>query len=182
MPHGARADLLVVSAALPDGGTGLFLVAGDASGLDPHRLRAPTTAAARPASRSTAPPPPRWAPPPTRPPSSPPPSTRARIAAGNEAVGAMEFALDATSEYLKSRKQFGVPLKTFQALTFRAADMYVSLELASSVAVWATMVLASGAARRQEVAERGRARRPAGQPGRRGTSARRRSSCTAASR
>src|SRR6187549_222754 len=31
--HGARADRLVVSAALPDGGTGLFLVAGDASGL-----------------------------------------------------------------------------------------------------------------------------------------------------
>ncbi len=44
----------------------------------------------------------------------------ARIAAGMEAVGAMQFALDATSEYLKSRKQFGVPLKTFQALTFRA--------------------------------------------------------------
>jgi alkylation response protein AidB-like acyl-CoA dehydrogenase len=63
-----------------------------------------------------------------------------------EAVGAMEFALSATSEYLRSRKQFGVPLKTFQALTFRAADMYVSLELAHSVALWATMVLASGSA------------------------------------
>jgi alkylation response protein AidB-like acyl-CoA dehydrogenase len=66
------------------------------------------------------------------------------VAAANEALGAMQFALQATSEYLKSRKQFGVPLKTFQALTFRAADMYVSLELATSVAVWATMVLASG--------------------------------------
>ena len=56
----------------------------------------------------------------------------------------MEVALTATSEYLKSRKQFGVPLSTFQALTFRAADMYVSLELARSVTLWATMVLASG--------------------------------------
>ena len=28
VPHGARADVLVVSAALPDGGTGLFVVAG----------------------------------------------------------------------------------------------------------------------------------------------------------
>ena len=37
-----------------------------------------------------------------------------------------------------------MPLKTFQALTFRAADMYVSLELATSVATWATMVLESG--------------------------------------
>jgi alkylation response protein AidB-like acyl-CoA dehydrogenase len=68
----------------------------------------------------------------------------ARIAACNEAVGAMEVALSTTSEYLKSRKQFGVTLNTFQALTFRAADMYVSLELARSVAVWASMVLASG--------------------------------------
>ena len=33
VPHGARADRLVVSAALPDGGTGLFLVDGDAAGL-----------------------------------------------------------------------------------------------------------------------------------------------------
>ena len=43
-----------------------------------------------------------------------------------------------------TRKQFGVPLKTFQALTFRAADMYVSLELARSMALWATLVLADG--------------------------------------
>src|SRR4051794_826511 len=33
VPHGARADLLVVSAVLDSGATGLFLVAGDASGL-----------------------------------------------------------------------------------------------------------------------------------------------------
>ncbi len=79
----------------------------------------------------------------------------ARIAAANEAVGAMESALDATTEYLKSRKQFGVPLKTFQALTFRAADMYVSLELARSVTAWATMVL--DAATRRDVGRRGRA-------------------------
>src|SRR4051794_7324495 len=32
VPHGARADLLVVSAALPSGGTGLFLVTPDAAG------------------------------------------------------------------------------------------------------------------------------------------------------
>ena len=31
VPHGARADLLVVSAALPDGGTGLFVVDGAAA-------------------------------------------------------------------------------------------------------------------------------------------------------
>ena len=68
--------------------------------------------------------------------------TIARIVACNEALGAMEVSLDATTSYLTSRKQFGVTLNTFQALSFRAADMYVSLELARSLAIWATMVLA----------------------------------------
>src|SRR5436190_16456161 len=36
-----------------------------------------------------------------------------------EAVGAMKFACDATLEYLKTRKQFGVPIGTFQALQHR---------------------------------------------------------------
>ncbi len=68
----------------------------------------------------------------------------ARIMAANTAVGAMETALRTTCGYLTSRKQFGVTLNTFQALTFRAADMYVSLELATSVVSWATMVLQTG--------------------------------------
>jgi alkylation response protein AidB-like acyl-CoA dehydrogenase len=75
-----------------------------------------------------------------------------RITACNEAIGLMEVALDITSSYLKSRKQFGVTLNTFQALTFRAADMYVSLELARSVALWATMVLADGSGEEASVA------------------------------
>ena len=41
VPHGARADVLVVSAALPDGGTGLFVVDADAAGADPRRLPHP---------------------------------------------------------------------------------------------------------------------------------------------
>ena len=56
----------------------------------------------------------------------------------------MQTALEQTTEYLKTRKQFGVPLSTFQALTFRAADMYVELELARSVVTWATLVLLDG--------------------------------------
>jgi alkylation response protein AidB-like acyl-CoA dehydrogenase len=151
VPHGSRADRLVVSARVEGSGTGLFLVAGDAPGLT--RTGYPTHdggRAARVAFDTT--------------PAAPLGEAGAdataaiasaldatRIAAGMQAVGAMQFALDATSEYLKSRKQFGVPLKTFQALTFRAADMYVSLELAHSVALWATMVLAEGSA--DEVSE-----------------------------
>lgn len=56
----------------------------------------------------------------------------------------MEIALDITTAYLKTRKQFGVTLNTFQALKFRAADMYVSLELAKSMVLWATLVLDAG--------------------------------------
>ena len=43
-----------------------------------------------------------------------------------EAVGAMKFACDTTLEYLKTRKQFGVPVGTFQALQHRIVDMYIS--------------------------------------------------------
>ncbi|MFT3898959.1 MAG: acyl-CoA dehydrogenase family protein [Gordonia sp. (in: high G+C Gram-positive bacteria)] len=61
-----------------------------------------------------------------------------------EAVGAMQRALELTVEYLKTRKQFGVTLATFQTLTQRAADMYVLLELASSMSAYATGMLADG--------------------------------------
>ncbi|HEX7739904.1 MAG TPA: acyl-CoA dehydrogenase family protein [Marmoricola sp.] len=69
---------------------------------------------------------------------------RAQIAACHEALGAMDTALSLTTEYLKTRQQFGVTLNRFQALTFRAADCYTSLELTRSIVTWATMVAAEG--------------------------------------
>ena len=51
-----------------------------------------------------------------------------------EAVGAMKFANDTTLEYLKTRKQFGVPIGTFQALQHRMVDMCISYEQARSMA------------------------------------------------
>jgi alkylation response protein AidB-like acyl-CoA dehydrogenase len=51
-----------------------------------------------------------------------------------EAVGAMKFACDTTLEYLKTRKQFGVPIGTFQALQHRMVDMVVAYEQARSMA------------------------------------------------
>src|SRR5688572_8840969 len=66
----------------------------------------------------------------------------ATVAYCHEAVGAMSSALKLTTEYLTTRKQFGVTLNRFQSLTFRAADMYTSLELTRSIVLWATMVLA----------------------------------------
>ncbi len=67
---------------------------------------------------------------------------RAQIAACHEALGAMDTALRMTTAYLKTRKQFGVTLNSFQALTFRAADMYTDLELTRSIVTWATLVAA----------------------------------------
>lgn len=58
-----------------------------------------------------------------------------------DAVGAMGRLVEMTSEYLKTRKQFGVPVGTFQALQHRMADMYVNLELARSMSIYANLSL-----------------------------------------
>jgi pimeloyl-CoA dehydrogenase small subunit len=57
-----------------------------------------------------------------------------------EAVGAMSEALAMTVEYLKTRKQFGVTIGSFQALQHRASDMVVALEQARSMAYLAAMM------------------------------------------
>jgi alkylation response protein AidB-like acyl-CoA dehydrogenase len=57
-----------------------------------------------------------------------------------EAVGAMAALHELTVEYLKTRKQFGVPIATFQVLQHRAVDMYTALEQARSMAYYATMM------------------------------------------
>ncbi len=63
----------------------------------------------------------------------------ARTAMCAEAVGAMDESLKTTVEYLKTRKQFGVPIGSFQSLQHRAADMFVALEQARSMSMFATM-------------------------------------------
>jgi alkylation response protein AidB-like acyl-CoA dehydrogenase len=138
---GDCADTLVVSAALPDGGTGLFLVDGDAVARRGYRTfdgqrgaqidldqtpgqplgdAVDTSQAVRHAI------------------------IRIQSALCAEAVGVMEEALRLTTDYLKTRKQFGVTLNKFQTLTQRAADMYVSLEVARSMNLYAAMSIADG--------------------------------------
>jgi pimeloyl-CoA dehydrogenase small subunit len=56
-----------------------------------------------------------------------------------EAVGAMSEALTMTVEYMKTRKQFGVTIGSFQALQHRASEMVVALEQARSMMYLATM-------------------------------------------
>ncbi len=64
-------------------------------------------------------------------------SGRAIAALCAEAVGAMRTACDLTLDYLKTRKQFGVPIGKFQVLQHRMVDMTSELERATSMAILA---------------------------------------------
>lgn len=142
---GDSADVLLVSAALPDGGAGLFLVDTARAGATVTRTGYRTfdgqrgadiafdAAPAEPLGRGGDA-------------ASAITETVIRFQAAlcAEAVGAMDESLRLTTDYLKTRKQFGVPLKAFQTLTQRASDMYVSLELARSMSFYASMCVADG--------------------------------------
>jgi alkylation response protein AidB-like acyl-CoA dehydrogenase len=59
-----------------------------------------------------------------------------------EAVGAMQAMQDLTLDYLKTRKQFGRPIGSFQVLQHRSVDMLVAVEQARSMAMFAAMMAA----------------------------------------
>lgn len=121
---GAIADHFLVSALL-EGKTALWLVGKDAPGLNVRRYRTLDHAPACDLSCTDA------------------PATlvlsdaratleratdQARLLLAAEALGCMEAALGVTAEYLKTRKQFGRTLSSFQTLTHRIADCYVKCE------------------------------------------------------
>ncbi len=56
-----------------------------------------------------------------------------------EAVGVMDALVEATLAYLKTRKQFGVPIGSFQVLQHRMADMVMQVEQARSMAYLASV-------------------------------------------
>jgi pimeloyl-CoA dehydrogenase small subunit len=69
-----------------------------------------------------------------------------------EAVGAMDALLQMTVEYLKTRRQFGVPIGSFQALQHRAVEMHIMLEQARSMALFAAFAIADEDATRRRLA------------------------------
>ncbi|MBF6362626.1 acyl-CoA dehydrogenase family protein [Nocardia farcinica] len=144
VPHGDCADRVIVSAVLPGGGVGLFLVAPDGAGVTRTAYRtvdsrrgaqfefasAPAELLGEPGADAAA-------------------AIREALGYAHaglcaESVGAMAEALRLTTEYLGTRKQFGVTLSKFQTLTQRAANMYVSLELARSMSLYLTAAVADG--------------------------------------
>jgi alkylation response protein AidB-like acyl-CoA dehydrogenase len=147
---GDSAGTIVVSARTPDGVLGLFLVDGAAVRRDRYRMQdglrgadllfddAPAAALGSPADAL---------------PALESVLDVATAALCAEAVGAMERALWLTVDYLKTRVQFGQPIAVFQTLQHRAANMYVSLEQARSMALLARLALADDdvAARRTMV-------------------------------
>jgi pimeloyl-CoA dehydrogenase small subunit len=145
--HGDCADTLIVSARLfgarrDRDGLGLFVVDADAAGVsrrayptvDGLRAAEVTFSGVRIGADQIVGEPGKAFPLITR-------AVDAAIAAlAAEAIGAMTAIQEMTVDYVKTRKQFGVPIGTFQVLQHRAAEMLIALEQARSMAFYATMM------------------------------------------
>ncbi len=70
---------------------------------------------------------------------------RARVGLAAEMLGSACEAFDRTVQYLKDRKQFGVPIGSFQALKHRAAHLFAEIENTRSVVLAALTALDEGA-------------------------------------
>ncbi len=68
----------------------------------------------------------------------------ARIALAAEQVGAAEMCLEMSVEYAKVRKQFGRPIGSFQSIKHKCADMLMMVESARSAAFYASALAAQG--------------------------------------
>jgi len=142
VPFGAAADLLLVSArtggdVADQTGISLFLIPGDAQGLDKrgyalvdggraadisfNAVRVGAAALLGDAGQGF--------------------ELLERIygygvlALAAESLGAMDVAKMQTLEYLRTRKQFGVPIGAFQALQHRMADLLLEVEQARSAVI-----------------------------------------------
>jgi len=124
VPAGAIADAVLVPAAVEDGSVGLFLVTTSAEGVavepqrttlgDPQAAILLADAPARLVAEGSASL--RWA------------YERGVATQCALLLGACAQALALTATYTKERKQFDVPIASFQAVAHRAADAYMDTE------------------------------------------------------
>ena len=68
-----------------------------------------------------------------------------------EALGAMDVAKEHTLEYLRTRKQFGVAIGSFQALQHRMADLLLEIEQARSAVINAAAAFGAARVERERV-------------------------------
>lgn len=69
-----------------------------------------------------------------------------------DAVGAMGALFSITAEYAMTRKQFGVPIGTFQAVAHRLADMKIAYTKARATLLYTAALTESGAAGKRDIA------------------------------
>jgi hypothetical protein len=72
-------------------------------------------------------------------------------------VGACRRILDMAVAHVKQRRQFGVPIGSFQAVKHKAADMYVAIERARALAYFSALTIAEDDPRRGQAARMAKA-------------------------
>jgi alkylation response protein AidB-like acyl-CoA dehydrogenase len=137
---GLQADLLIV-AAREGGEARLFLVRGDAAGVERRPRRMADSRGYADVRFENAP-----AEPLGGPEVLPALLDRAYASLAAEMLGSAAQAFETTLDYLKTRTQFGQLIGGFQALQHRAAQMFVELELARSCVEAALAAADAGAA------------------------------------
>ncbi|KAA0236490.1 MAG: Acyl-CoA dehydrogenase FadE27 [Acidimicrobiales bacterium] len=150
VPYGQIADHVLVPAATSEG-TGLFLIAGNADGVGVEPLQTTDGAPAAEIVLEAVEAEPLGE-------AGGDPSAldwlleQATAAQCALALGVCEEALRLTAEYTKERRQFDVPIASFQAVGHRAADAYVDVEAIRLTAWQAIWRLSEGLPATAEVA------------------------------
>jgi alkylation response protein AidB-like acyl-CoA dehydrogenase len=162
---GAIADIFIVVARVADDvgsedGLGLFLVDRDAEGLnsdttlnaDNRRVASLGFKSVRVAADAVL----------GKPGSSEQALARAldigAVLSAAELLGIAQESFERTLEYLKERKQFGVPVASFQALQHRAAQLFCELELCKSCVLKALQAIDQDSLDRSQLASMAKAK------------------------
>ena len=133
VPAAGIADLLIVSAVVDGGDVALFLVPREATTLHVYPLIDGTRAGDVELSSVFAPADARLCAPGSGLALLEDALDRAALAQVAEGLGCMEAVLEITSDYLKTRQQFGQTIGKFQALQHRMAEMFVEVQETRSI-------------------------------------------------